>query len=328
MDRDDRPVLEVRDLWRSYGRFKRVDAVRGVSFAVQAGQNFGLIGPDGAGKTSIIQTLAGVLRPHRGSAWVEGLDVMTDSERVKQCVGYMPQGLGSNFYETLTVDENIEFFRDLRELPGGGLWHESRGVARGHTARALSRSARRQSLRRHAAEAGAHLHADSPPRCAAARRADDGRRSGIAPGVLADHPPRGGRARHDRPAEHVVHGRSRTLPPDRAVARGDDCRPGHAGSRQAPGGRPVRAPDRRAATTRARHAAPLSPMSAPPRSSATTSTFDSTANCAGLKPRWSARGSSSGSLSMQEPGLEDVFLQLVRPRPPPNRRRCTSMRRR
>ena len=117
MDRDDRPVLEVRDLWRSYGRFRRVPAVRGVSFAVQAGQIFGLIGPDGAGKTSIIQTLAGVLRPHRGSAWVEGLDVMTDSERVKQCVGYMPQGLGSNLYESLTVDENIEFFRDLRELP-------------------------------------------------------------------------------------------------------------------------------------------------------------------------------------------------------------------
>jgi ABC-2 type transport system ATP-binding protein len=117
MDRDGPPVLEVRDLWRSYGRFKRVHAVRGVSFEVRRGQIFGLIGPDGAGKTSIIQTLAGVLRPHRGSASVEGLDVVTDGDRVKQLVGYMPQGLGSNLYESLTVDENIEFFRDLRKLP-------------------------------------------------------------------------------------------------------------------------------------------------------------------------------------------------------------------
>jgi ABC-2 type transport system ATP-binding protein len=117
MVHDVSPVVDVRNLHRHYGRFTRVEAVRGVSFSAQRGQIFGLIGPDGAGKTSIIQMLAGVLRPHSGSASVNGLDVVSASERVKQRIGYMPQGLGSNLYDSLTVRENIEFFRDLRKLP-------------------------------------------------------------------------------------------------------------------------------------------------------------------------------------------------------------------
>ncbi|HET7217500.1 MAG TPA: ATP-binding cassette domain-containing protein [Vicinamibacterales bacterium] len=117
MDRDRAPILEVRGLRRSYGRLTRVEAVRGVSFAVAKGEIFGLIGPDGAGKTSIIQMIAGVLTPHAGSAAVEGLDVAAASERIKRRIGYMPQGLGSNLYDSLTVLENIEFFRDLRGLP-------------------------------------------------------------------------------------------------------------------------------------------------------------------------------------------------------------------
>ena len=62
MDRERPTVVDVRELGRSYGRFKRVPAVGGVSFSVAKGEIFGLIGPDGAGKTSIIQMLAGVLR--------------------------------------------------------------------------------------------------------------------------------------------------------------------------------------------------------------------------------------------------------------------------
>jgi ABC-type multidrug transport system ATPase subunit len=112
-----KPVIEVTDLRRSYGRLSAVEAVRGVSFAVSRGEIFGLIGPDGAGKTSVIQMLAGVLRPSAGAASVHGIDLGRDPERVKGRVGYMPQGLGSNLYDSLTVDENIEFFRDLRQLP-------------------------------------------------------------------------------------------------------------------------------------------------------------------------------------------------------------------
>ena len=113
----DRAALSVRDLHRTYGRWKKVEAVAGVSFDVAPGEVFGLIGPDGAGKTSIMQVLAGVLKLHGGSAAVMGLDVRANGEAVRRIVGYMPQGLGSNLYESLTVHENIEFFRDLRQLP-------------------------------------------------------------------------------------------------------------------------------------------------------------------------------------------------------------------
>jgi ABC-type multidrug transport system ATPase subunit len=112
------PVIETRGLCRTYGRWrKKVEAVRDVSFAVGRGEIFGLIGPDGAGKTSVIQILAGVLRAQRGVALVGGTDVLSRPEAVKKLIGYMPQGLGANLYESLTVEENIEFFRDLRKVP-------------------------------------------------------------------------------------------------------------------------------------------------------------------------------------------------------------------
>jgi ABC-type multidrug transport system ATPase subunit len=92
-------------------------AVDRVSFQVGRGEIFGLIGPDGAGKTSVVQILAGVLSATGGAASVDGVDVLRDPERVKARIGYMPQGIGLNLYDSLTVDENIAFFRDLRRLP-------------------------------------------------------------------------------------------------------------------------------------------------------------------------------------------------------------------
>lgn len=109
-------AIDVRGLCRSYGR-GRIRAVRDVSLHVEPGEVFGLIGPDGAGKTSILQVLAGVLRPDAGQARVAGVDVIRDPEAVKGAIGYMPQGLGLNLYDSLTADENIEFFRDLRRVP-------------------------------------------------------------------------------------------------------------------------------------------------------------------------------------------------------------------
>jgi len=112
----DRNVIRVAGLHKRYARGK-VHAVRGVSFDVHRGRVLGLIGPDGAGKTSIIQILAGVLSADDGSASIGGIDVRRQPERVKPLIGYMPQGLGLNLYDTLSVAENIEFFRALRQVP-------------------------------------------------------------------------------------------------------------------------------------------------------------------------------------------------------------------
>jgi ABC-2 type transport system ATP-binding protein len=110
--------VSVVNLCRSYRR-GRIRAVSDVSFEVPRGEVFGLIGPDGAGKTSVLQVLAGVLRADAGAARVAGVDVIRDPEAVKGAIGYMPQGLGLNLYDSLTVQENIEFFRDLRRVPRG-----------------------------------------------------------------------------------------------------------------------------------------------------------------------------------------------------------------
>ncbi|HBA44233.1 MAG TPA: ABC transporter ATP-binding protein, partial [Alphaproteobacteria bacterium] len=110
------PVIAVDDLHKSYGR-KRVKAVDGLSFRVEKGEIFGLLGPDGAGKTSVIQILAGVLSANRGAAQVAGINCLRAPERVKRLIGYMPQGLGLNLYDSLSVAENIEFFRQLRQVP-------------------------------------------------------------------------------------------------------------------------------------------------------------------------------------------------------------------
>lgn len=110
------PVISVAHLQRHYARGK-VQAVRDISFDIPKGSIFGLIGPDGAGKTSVVQMLAGVLRRHTGEAQVAGYDVFKHPEKVKQRIGYMPQGLGLNLYDSLSVKENIEFFRDLRQVP-------------------------------------------------------------------------------------------------------------------------------------------------------------------------------------------------------------------
>ena len=105
-------VVAVESLSRRFGATLAVDAV---SFSVESGAIFGLVGPDGAGKTTIMRMLAGVMKPDGGRIVVDGVDAVADPESVKTHLSYMPQRFG--LYEDLTVDENIRFYADLFEIP-------------------------------------------------------------------------------------------------------------------------------------------------------------------------------------------------------------------
>jgi len=100
--------IEVRDLTKSFGDLIAVDRL---SFSVSRGEIFGLVGPDGAGKTTTMRMLAGIMAPDGGAITVAGCDVRADPESVKSRISYMPQRFG--LYEDLTVDENIRFYADI-----------------------------------------------------------------------------------------------------------------------------------------------------------------------------------------------------------------------
>ncbi len=100
--------VEVRGLVK---QFPGVRALDGLDFSVASGEIFGLVGPDGAGKTTCMRILAGVLPAESGSVTVAGSDAMRNPERVKHFISYMPQRFG--LYEDLTVDENIRFYAEL-----------------------------------------------------------------------------------------------------------------------------------------------------------------------------------------------------------------------
>jgi ABC-2 type transport system ATP-binding protein len=98
-------AIEVRDLTKRFGRFVAVDSV---SFEVPAGSIFGLLGANGAGKSTTIRMLCGLLAPTSGTATVDGVDVGRSPEIVKRRIGYMSQRF--SLYDDLTVEENIRFF--------------------------------------------------------------------------------------------------------------------------------------------------------------------------------------------------------------------------
>jgi len=97
-------------------RFGDDDAVRSLSFEVQQGELFGIVGPDGAGKTTTLRMLSGILRPTSGDALVAGISVRDDPEGIKPHIAYVAQRFG--LYTDLTVRENIDFYADLFGVPG------------------------------------------------------------------------------------------------------------------------------------------------------------------------------------------------------------------
>jgi ABC-2 type transport system ATP-binding protein len=105
-------AISVRGLTRRFGDFVAVD---GVTFDVAAGEIFGFLGSNGAGKSTTIRMLCGLLKPTSGTATVGGIDVGRDPEGVKRRIGYMSQRF--SLYERLTVDQNIRFFGGIYGLP-------------------------------------------------------------------------------------------------------------------------------------------------------------------------------------------------------------------
>lgn len=104
-------TVTAKNLRKTYGKKKEIIAVDDVSFSVSRGEIFGLIGPDGAGKTSIFRILTTLLLPDSGSALIEGFDVIKDYKQIRDCVGYMPGRF--SLYPDLSVEENLNFFATI-----------------------------------------------------------------------------------------------------------------------------------------------------------------------------------------------------------------------
>ncbi|RMG23874.1 MAG: ABC transporter ATP-binding protein [Bacteroidetes bacterium] len=106
-----KPPIEVNSLTRRFGSFVAVD---NISFAVERGEIFGFLGANGAGKTTAIRMLCGLLAPSAGRAYVAGYDVKKQADQVKRHIGYMSQRF--SLYQDLTVRENIHFYGGIYGL--------------------------------------------------------------------------------------------------------------------------------------------------------------------------------------------------------------------
>lgn len=101
-------IIKIKELRKSYGSIIAVD---GVTYEVNRGEMFGLVGPDGAGKTTTMRMLVGLLNPDAGNAEVLGYDLLTQKNLIKDEIGYLSQRF--SLYGDLSIDENIEFFADI-----------------------------------------------------------------------------------------------------------------------------------------------------------------------------------------------------------------------
>jgi len=104
-------AVHVEGLTKAYGKGKEILAVDSASFSVNRGELFGIIGPDGAGKTSLFRMLTTLLLPDGGSATVDGLDIVKDYKKIRNNVGYMPGRF--SLYQDMTIEENLKFFATI-----------------------------------------------------------------------------------------------------------------------------------------------------------------------------------------------------------------------
>jgi len=106
------PIIRIANLHKNFGD---TAAVSDLNLEIGRGELFGLVGPDGAGKTTAMRMMAGILSPTSGNIWVDGISVVDDPEAVKERLAYMPQRFG--LYQDLTVIENLIFYADLFRVP-------------------------------------------------------------------------------------------------------------------------------------------------------------------------------------------------------------------
>src|SRR5436190_4818955 len=104
-------AVVVENIIKTYGKKKEVTALSDISFDVSQGELFGIIGPDGAGKTSLFRILTTLLLADKGTATVDGLDVVKDYKEIRKRSGYMPGKF--SLYQDLTVQENLDFFATI-----------------------------------------------------------------------------------------------------------------------------------------------------------------------------------------------------------------------
>ncbi|MGK2963676.1 MAG: ABC transporter ATP-binding protein [Gemmatimonadaceae bacterium] len=116
-------AMEVRDLTRRFGDFTAVDSI---TFDVRSGEVFGFLGANGAGKTTAIKMLIGLIAPTSGQATVAGYDVMTQADEVKRRIGYMSQRF--SLYDDLTVRENITLYGGIYGLADEQIRERSEGI--------------------------------------------------------------------------------------------------------------------------------------------------------------------------------------------------------
>ncbi len=112
MTMDDLIAIKTDSLTKSFGA---VTAIQGITMEVRKGELFGLVGPDGAGKSTLMRLLTAVMEPTSGDAWVASYPIGKKSEDIKEKIAYMPQRFG--LYEDLTVMENMVFYADIFDVP-------------------------------------------------------------------------------------------------------------------------------------------------------------------------------------------------------------------
>jgi ABC-2 type transport system ATP-binding protein len=108
-------AIKAEKLTKRYSSRKSTAAIQDLDLEIPPGILFGLVGPDGAGKTTTLRILSSVMEPSSGRAWIAGFDAHSQVEKIRRCIGYMPQNF--SLYPDLSVRENLNFFADIQHVP-------------------------------------------------------------------------------------------------------------------------------------------------------------------------------------------------------------------